>query len=202
MKLTSQFYGGLEKKMDTRSKILEAAKAEFAQNGFHNTLVSDIAERAGVGKGTIYRYFTSKEELFCSIIVNQMEHFEERICRAIKSGKVEKDILFEIEKIHFDEYQRSKDVIAILVFEGLNKDEKIKEEFKVRLTNIQQMVSNVIKQGIHNKVFRQVDPYKTSVIFLGLIWTVLKHGIFMEEKDLEEKYYKVIFDILYNGILR
>ncbi|MFW6388513.1 MAG: helix-turn-helix domain-containing protein, partial [Desulfohalobiaceae bacterium] len=36
-------------------RILQAAQAEFAKNGFHKTVVSDIASRAGVGKGTVYR---------------------------------------------------------------------------------------------------------------------------------------------------
>jgi len=44
--------------------LVEAAARVFAEQGFANTRVSDIAERAGIAKGTVYEYFSSKEELF------------------------------------------------------------------------------------------------------------------------------------------
>jgi len=187
--------------MGTREKILEAAKAQFAKKGFHGTLMSDIAESAGVGKGTIYRYFPSKEELFGSIINSQLESFENRIKFAANSGNSEIDVLTDIAKIHFEEYRASKEVIEILVMEGLNKIGDIKQDFKNGIVKIEEIVSQVISKGIDNGVFRGVDPKRTAVIFLGLIWTVLKHGIVMEERELEKKYFDTIFDIIFYGLL-
>ncbi len=187
--------------MGTREKILNAAKAQFANKGFHGTLMSDIAQSAGVGKGTIYRYFPSKEELFGSIINSQLESFENRIRVAANSGDSERDVLMDIAKIHFEEYRASKEVIEILVMEGLNKIGDIKQDFKKGIAKIEQIVSQVISKGIYNGVFRDVDPKRTAVIFLGLIWTVLKHGIVMEERDLEKKYFDTIFDIIFHGLL-
>ena len=48
---------------DKRQAILDAALALFGERGFHGTAVPAVAERAGVGAGTIYRYFASKEAL-------------------------------------------------------------------------------------------------------------------------------------------
>lgn len=48
---------------DKREAILDAALELFAERGFHGTVVPDVAERAGVGAGTLYRYFESKEAL-------------------------------------------------------------------------------------------------------------------------------------------
>ncbi|HVV83873.1 MAG TPA: TetR family transcriptional regulator [Kofleriaceae bacterium] len=48
---------------DKREAILEAALELFVERGFHGTAVPEVAERAGVGAGTIYRYFASKEAL-------------------------------------------------------------------------------------------------------------------------------------------
>lgn len=52
-----------ERKTETRRRILRAALELFAERGFHGTAVPDVAERAGVGPGTIYRHVASKEEL-------------------------------------------------------------------------------------------------------------------------------------------
>ncbi|HTJ46255.1 MAG TPA: TetR/AcrR family transcriptional regulator [Kofleriaceae bacterium] len=53
--------------MDKREAILEAALDLFVSRGFHGTTVPEVAERAGVGAGTIYRYFASKD-----VLVNEL----------------------------------------------------------------------------------------------------------------------------------
>ncbi|MCX5744686.1 MAG: TetR/AcrR family transcriptional regulator [Proteobacteria bacterium] len=56
-----------EKKSDKREAILDAALDLFVERGFHGTAVPEIADRAAVGAGTIYRYFESKEALVNAI---------------------------------------------------------------------------------------------------------------------------------------
>ena len=53
----------MTEKTDKRSAILQAAMELIAENGFHGSPTSMIAERAGVSVGTIYRYFQSKDEV-------------------------------------------------------------------------------------------------------------------------------------------
>ena len=48
---------------DKRQRILAAATAVFAERDFHRVQVSDVATRAGVGKGTVYLYFPTKDDL-------------------------------------------------------------------------------------------------------------------------------------------
>src|SRR5512132_4421443 len=48
---------------DKRGRLLAAAAAVFAERDFHQVQVSDVAERAGVGKGTVYLYFPTKDDL-------------------------------------------------------------------------------------------------------------------------------------------
>jgi AcrR family transcriptional regulator len=48
----------------TRARILEAAKQVFEENGFLDTRISDIAQRAGLSHGSFYHYFDSKEQIF------------------------------------------------------------------------------------------------------------------------------------------
>lgn len=60
---------------DKREAILDAALALFVERGFYGTAVPEIAERAQVGAGTIYRYFESKEALVNSIYRQQKLQF-------------------------------------------------------------------------------------------------------------------------------
>src|ERR1022692_2256901 len=56
---------------DKKECILSAALDLFAEKGFHGTAVPEIAERAGVAAGTIYRYFTSKEAMVNAVYQRQ-----------------------------------------------------------------------------------------------------------------------------------
>ena len=57
-----------ETRQATRDRILREAASEFAQLGFEQTNINTIAERAGIGKGTIYLYFPSKRDLFIAML--------------------------------------------------------------------------------------------------------------------------------------
>src|SRR5579862_9013985 len=61
------------RKAERPQEIIEAAFAEFSRNGYAVTTLDQIAERAGVTKGTIYVYFESKEHLFISMVRELMK---------------------------------------------------------------------------------------------------------------------------------
>jgi len=58
---------------EKREAILEAAIEVFAQKGFHAARISDVAQLAGIGKGTVYLYFSSKEDLLLSILQSYVD---------------------------------------------------------------------------------------------------------------------------------
>lgn len=70
-------------KKKKREKILEAAVKVFSKKGRTATKISDIAEEAGIGKGTIYEYFQSKDEVFSASFHYFMEKLEEVITRRL-----------------------------------------------------------------------------------------------------------------------
>src|SRR5271163_2482722 len=61
------------RKAERPQEIVEAAFAEFSRNGYAVTTLDQIAERAGVTKGTIYVYFENKEHLFISMVHEAMK---------------------------------------------------------------------------------------------------------------------------------
>ena len=63
-------------------KILAAAAQLFASHHFHQARMEDIADLAEVGKGTLYRYFKDKEELYMALLSRVTEDWTERTCAA------------------------------------------------------------------------------------------------------------------------
>ncbi len=64
---------------DTRESILEAALEVFSERGFHGASVPDVAQRAGVGVGSIYRHFTNKEGLGNALYVHWKTRYIEEV---------------------------------------------------------------------------------------------------------------------------
>jgi len=62
------------KKRQTRQAIIAAAMKLFAERGFEQTSMDELAREAGVGKGTIYGYFKAKSEIFLAFLEEEVEH--------------------------------------------------------------------------------------------------------------------------------
>jgi AcrR family transcriptional regulator len=78
---------------DRLTCMLRAARQAFAEKPFHDVLMDDVARKAGVGKGTIYRYFPDKESLYFAVIFSGIEDLQSRIREAIPSqGNLEKTL--------------------------------------------------------------------------------------------------------------
>jgi AcrR family transcriptional regulator len=69
------------KKQQTRRLIADTARRLFAERGFENVTVADVAREADVSEGTVFNYFPSKEDL----VYGRMESFEEEMLDAIRS---------------------------------------------------------------------------------------------------------------------
>jgi len=72
---------------DKREAIMQAALELFAERGFHGTAVPQVAERAGVGAGTIYRYFENKEALVNSLYQRWKLRMGEALTECIVPGQ-------------------------------------------------------------------------------------------------------------------
>lgn len=85
-----------KKHKDARSRILQAALAEFSERGYHASTIDSIADRAGIAKGTVYRYFKTKEGLFLALKEDTMSEF---VDLARQDLSQEDDILNIIERV-------------------------------------------------------------------------------------------------------
>lgn len=73
---------------ESRQRLLDAATAEFAERGFHDTKVSSIVKRAGLTQPSFYLYFPSKEAIFEEIV----DHFRSRLRELTQEARLEAGI--------------------------------------------------------------------------------------------------------------
>jgi AcrR family transcriptional regulator len=72
---------------DRREAILDAARSAFAERGFHETSLDSVAERAGVSKALLYEHFSSKRELYVSMLEMHVHELVERISGAVAGAE-------------------------------------------------------------------------------------------------------------------
>jgi len=91
-----------------REAILEAARTVFARKGYSSTGVEDIAEQAGIGKGTLYLYFPSKEQIYLAALLEEARKLDAQSREAMSAAEGWLDKLrafVEVRLRYFDEHQ-------------------------------------------------------------------------------------------------
>src|SRR5262245_28457056 len=99
---------------EQKEKILAAASRLFGAQRFHEVRMDDIADRAEVGKGTLYRYFQDKEELYLAVLVRSSEQFLERVTEAVaevEGLRAQLEALVTAIVTYFDDHPHLMDLI-------------------------------------------------------------------------------------------
>lgn len=110
-----------EKTAQTRQAIIDAALAEFLDNGFANTTIESVARRAGVAKGLIYRYFAAKEALFSAVVQQEIVNAHIHVDDAKKTaGESVEEFLRRtlVTSIHAIERKSRVDIARMVILEG------------------------------------------------------------------------------------
>ena len=158
-------------------EIIHAAVKVFSTKGMVKAKMADIALEAGIGKGTIYEYFRSKEEVFSSGFTIFFQGMKEQIETAIKSTSDPVEQLRILINVSFKSFLYHGSDIAMIMMdywaEGIrNKDEKILNSINLRkiYTEFRTMIKIILDNGMNQGVFRKVDSHHVaSVLILSLI---------------------------------
>jgi AcrR family transcriptional regulator len=155
-------------------KILTAAARLFASHRFHETRMEDIAAAAEVGKGTLYRYFKDKDELYTALLVGAAEQLQLRIHQQLEPAQ---DTRGKLEAIvdaiitYFDEQPHLLDLIQHA--EAMQRSDRIFAWQKTRETNFR-LVREILESARANGEFGMDDPAFASLFLLCGLRAVLR----------------------------
>ena len=152
--------------------ILKAAENIFAQKGFHEATISDIAKKAEVSEATIYDYFSSKEELLFSIPAETIHRYQEKNLEILEyiQGAANK-LKFLIYR-HLKLYASNPDYanVVMLILKG-NRNFLKTEAYKI-VQRSARNTTQVLEEGIQNGEFRpHIKPY----LVRDMIWGTIEH---------------------------
>jgi AcrR family transcriptional regulator len=196
-----------------REAIFKAALRVFSQKGVANTTIKEIADAAGIGKGTIYEYFNSKDD----IIKASFEHIMMQATKNIKE-QVEgiDDPIKQIKgffrgELEFFKSLSEEEYFVLLSYELHlhldNPDKYYKHDLMTEFMNVPyymetiEFLMSVLKRGKDRRIFRDdMDPESFAVTLMVCISTVEWHWAFFKEHFDFEKTINSMVDALLYGI--
>ena len=102
-----------EKKALSRRRILDSARTVFFRDGFVLANLDEVAQQAGVAKGTLYRYFESKAELYVAVLAADGAVFEQKMRDTLDSSLTAADQIRATGLFYFDHWMRNRQYFQI-----------------------------------------------------------------------------------------
>lgn len=159
-----------QKKQKTRDRLLSASRELFNEQGFDDTTVAQIAERAGVAKGTFFNYFDSKEEVICDLELLTSLEMADPILRT-PGPVVPRMKALIIEVVNQLKYTKS---LTQVIFAGMYSNEKVvrsqAEQFRHFYGTLAPLVEQAQKQGEVTDTIPAVTIVQMAVqTYLGVL---------------------------------
>ncbi|MCG0275935.1 MAG: TetR/AcrR family transcriptional regulator [Thermosediminibacteraceae bacterium] len=188
------------RKKERYESIIMAAGELFTKKGFHGAKVEEIAERAGVGKGTVYEYFKSKKELFYEVIKYFTLKFLEDFKSAAKKGKGYRQRLENALGLLVSYLYESSNFFKLLIKDHWEIDEKLYEWIVNIRKATANIVEDIIKDGISSGELKAEKPVIPALILLESCRLVLFRDLFDENEYSPEGIKSAVIETVLNGI--
>ncbi len=164
---------------DMRSRILERSSIYFARNGFGDTKISDLAKHIGIGQGTIYMYFKSKEELFEEIRKSADNKDEVKKLKLL--GKLPLPARVKIEKISAEMEKRLRDDEEFVVKITILTQLLLEKEDDIYSDELYKELANIIKQGQKEGSVVKGNPMYLADVYWGNVYLCALKKLFVKK---------------------
>lgn len=182
-------------KTNKRELILTAAREVFFEKGYHNATSEEIAKQAGVGKGTLYQYFESKQEIFLEMHRLYIEQYGDQIGACIKEENSFEENLRQIVHFHMvnihNMIQYSVRILADMAYTLAKRDSNMEIARQAR-NKVETVLRQLIAVGQQRGEIRAVDTqlmlYYIAGVLIGMAHLVVSKDLSETQKlEMEEE---------------
>jgi len=201
----------MAKEKTREQDILEAATRIFNQKGFHGASIGEIAEEAGIGKGTTYEYFRNKDELFIRVLEYNIERYLTELRKHVQGAsgfyrKLEAFIDFHDSIIRHG--LRTAEIMLLMHLGMASLNPKTMETVKLLAWELRKRVilelNNIWEEGIReNRIEDGLDFRFVSDSFMNMTAGCCMRALNAEldQYDFKQEKQKLI-SLLMNGIAK
>jgi TetR/AcrR family transcriptional regulator, repressor for uid operon len=153
-------------KTEVKDKIVQAAITTFSKYGYDKTRMDDIAKSAKLGKGTLYLYFKSKEELFYAISENSIKELKEQLSKLFSKKE---DLVHDAEKF-YDQYRNlihDSEKVSFEMIAESSRNPKLRKALYEQRMKVYGIVIDYLRRQIEKGFFRK--DMDVNAIASGLV---------------------------------
>jgi AcrR family transcriptional regulator len=158
-----------------REKILSSALKLFSEKGFADVLTGDVAAVAGVGKGSIYREFGSKEALYAAAVIEGFQQLRARLEAALREARSNAEMLATIVRQTAEYFWTHGEFFALLRDPTALPPGPLRY-FRQQRAKLSNLISETLREGAANGVLRaDLDFDLVAEAILGMIRGTRRH---------------------------
>jgi AcrR family transcriptional regulator len=187
-----------------REQLLDAGRAVFSELGFHSATVDQIADRAGVGKGTVYLYFRSKQELYFAIVEHDLEELYAETVQQMGNAKTAFDRIRAYMRVRCEFARSRHDFLRLLATESgtlISGNETFKHLISVVYPDRSRLLlQNVLHDAISRGEMRELQVDAAARLLYDLAFGIVRRRL-TNDPDLNiEDELNIVLDVLRNGM--
>jgi TetR/AcrR family transcriptional regulator, cholesterol catabolism regulator len=177
-----------------REAIVDTSAHLFASRGYHATGIAELCEANELGKGALYHYIGSKEELLAAIHDRVMDEVTLGADRTAAAGGSASTQLALLGQELVDVIHRYPDHVWVFLHEFPALTGERAATFRERRRDYERKVESVLEAGVRSGEFRNLDPWLTARAWLGMhnytyLW--LKGGGHLSARDVAEPFAEI-----------
>ena len=188
---------GRKKTNETRLAIMRCAAEVFSQREFHEVLTDDIAQQLGIGKGTIYRYFDSKEELYLAAIGEGLNGLHAAVTAVLRQDAPLETTIEAVVRTMIDYFWVRRDFFVLM--HRLEPKLKAQEraDWQRRRNEVLTMIREVLERAAARGELGRFNWRMAVEILLGMIRAVC---IYRAESDRPEELTRLVTTMFLRGL--
>jgi AcrR family transcriptional regulator len=152
-----------------RQRILRAAESAFLRHDFHEVRMDDVAVASGVGKGTLYRYFGSKEALFTALLLDGLDLLRHELSAAVEGASDPVVRLERMVRATLAHLQERRFLFALIYRREHKPTRAEAREWERRRMQLARVVEDAVREGVTSGALRPVEPRIAAEALLGLL---------------------------------
>ena len=190
-------------KKEKAARIGSAAITLFRKLGYHNTRMADLAEAAGIGKGTLYEYFRNKEEIFHFEFKRYFAAFESGAAAAMTKADSPGGRLLSLVEFAIDHVNQWEDHCAVYVdyFGSARPEEAAPFSLSNIYTTVEGTIRLLIEEGqACGEIERDLDSGATAEFLVSVFEGVVLYGVFSERRRKPEALRDTALRLITRGV--
>jgi TetR/AcrR family transcriptional regulator len=192
-------------KLRQRQEILAAALDLFAEKGYHNVSMHEIAEKSEFAIGTLYTVFQNKEDLYKALVLEECDSFEEALVQAIETPDDDVEKLRNYVRIKGRMFRSNLPFIRLFLAESKGASFNIRagldEALRKRYYAFLERLAAVFESGIRNRRIRKIaSPYHLALALDSVVDAFLLLWLESPGRHPYPENPDAILDIFFKGL--